>query len=175
MVFVFFQVWEDGRVQAHKSFSRTYLTIRIFTLNSVQGDCMSLATVANDLILVELEGGRHYFAIPFLSVWVWPCFKRHFVTNLSYSARKAHSHVRQRSPWWTSQCAIEGPGPVHSSPECLDHLPYQSVMVQEVILSCCFFSCLEFTITVVDLTELCIWSVISSHSFIILFEAQSQI
>ena len=70
MVFVFFQVWEDGRVQAHKSLSRTYLTIQIFTLNSVQGDCMSLATVANDLILVELEGGRHYFAIPFLSVWV---------------------------------------------------------------------------------------------------------
>lgn len=59
---------------------------------------------------------------------------------------------------------VTGLDPVNSHPEPLDPQSDSSVTGQETGRSCCFFLPLEFyTVTVIDLTKLAGWSILSSR------------
>ena len=98
----------------------------------------------HDIISVDVDGKCQSSVgkAPFCSQ-TWPRFwGGHFMTILSHGAENVHSQVWQRFCRPASQCAVTGLG--HKTvAKILWTTCLSSLLVQENISSCCFFSYLE--------------------------------
>ena len=89
-----FQVWEDARVQVHKNFLmkipiwRPVLSVfpeYKLPHPDLQSEflCRLMTALVNNLIILERDGGQHYFTISFLLVLIviklWEAFCDQFV------------------------------------------------------------------------------------------------